>query len=111
MTREFTARRGCSRECSRECRRSYRRGFLCAFLAITLLTLLVERSPAQAGGYERSFAESKATVEKILKDMPFALGGRLPTLDGFALPGDRPLDRFQKAYFQSTVQVSTTASG
>ncbi|MGA9977355.1 MAG: hypothetical protein WBQ08_01770 [Candidatus Sulfotelmatobacter sp.] len=75
------------------------------------MSVLVERSRAQGGGYERSFAESKATVEKALKDMPFTLAGRLPVLDGFALPADHPLDRYQRGYFQSTVQVSATASG
>ena len=32
-------------------------------------------------------------------------------LDGFAATGDHPLDRYQRAYFQSTVEVSATASG
>ena len=84
--------------------------FSCALLGITVSTLIVERGEAQ-GGYERNFAESKATVEGILKDMPFALAGRLPVLDGFAVPGDRPLENYQRGYFQSTVQVSETASG
>jgi hypothetical protein len=83
----------------------------CAFLCVTILTLFAERGRAQGGGYERSFGESKATVEKVLKDMPFSLAGRLPVLDGFALPGDHPLERYQRGYFQSTVQVSETPSG
>jgi hypothetical protein len=91
--------------------RQWCRGFVCALLGIMVITLLVEPSEAQGGGYERSFAESKATVEKALKDITFSLAGRLPVLDGFALPGDRPLDRYQRGYFQSTVQVSATASG
>jgi hypothetical protein len=32
-------------------------------------------------------------------------------LDGFAKPGEHPLDRYQRAYYQSTVQVSSTPSG
>jgi hypothetical protein len=63
------------------------------------------------GGTGDGVEESKATVEKALKEMPQALAGRLPVLDGFALQGDRPLDRYQRAYFQSTVQVTATASG
>jgi hypothetical protein len=89
----------------------WRRGFICTLVGIMVITLLVERGKAQGGGYERSFAESKATVEKALKDMSSSLAGRLPALDGFALPGDRPLDRYQRGYFQSTVQVSATPSG
>ena len=103
----LSGRMVCRRIVSRPCRR----GFICTLLGIMVIILLVERGEAQGGGYERSFAESKATVEKALKDMPSSLAGRLPVLDGFALPGDRPLDRFQRGYFQSTVQVSATASG
>ncbi|HEY6338133.1 MAG TPA: hypothetical protein VIW68_06540 [Candidatus Sulfotelmatobacter sp.] len=85
--------------------------FSCALVGITGLTVLVERGEAQGGGYERSFGESKASVEKVLKDLPFALAGRLPVLDGFAVPGDHSLDSYQRGYFQSTVQVKEAASG
>jgi len=97
--------------CRRMVCRRWRRGFVCTLLGIMVVTLLAERGEAQGGGYERSFAEPKATVEKALKDITFSLAGRLPVLDGFAIPGDRPLDRYQRGYFQSTVQVSATASG
>jgi hypothetical protein len=82
-------------------------------LMLTLLTLslLTGRGAAQGSGYERTFAESKTTVEKVLKQMQPSLAGRLPVLDGFALAGDHPLDRYQRGFFQSTVQVSATASG
>ena len=70
--------------------RGWRRRISCALAGIFIFTVFVERGQAQGGGYERNFTESKATVEKALKDMPLA--GRLPVLDGFALPGDqRPL--------------------
>jgi hypothetical protein len=82
-----------------------------ALLGLTILVMLVARGNAQGGGYERTFAESKATIEKALKDMPASMAGRLPVLDGFAAVGDHPLDRYQRAYFQSTVEVSATASG
>jgi hypothetical protein len=107
MKRESTSCRGRDRGwCRRLCR-----GISCALVGIIIFTVFVERGKAQGGGYERSFTESKATVEKALKDMSSTLAGRLPVLDGFALPGDRPLDRYQRGYFQSTVQVTATASG
>jgi hypothetical protein len=87
------------------------REVLGAFVGLAILTLFVGRGTAQEGGYERSFPQSKATVESVLKDMQFAIAGRLPVLEGFALAGDHPLDRYQRAYFQSTVQVSAIASG
>lgn len=87
------------------------RAIFYSLLGMIFLTLLPGRGSAQNSGYERTFAESKATVEKALKEMQASVAGRLPVLDGFALAGDRPLDRFQRGYFQSTVQVTPTASG
>ncbi len=64
-----------------------------------------------AGAYERTYRQSKATVERALRELQPSLGGKLPTLEGFALQGDRPLSRFERAYYQSSVQVSSNASG
>lgn len=105
MKRESTASRGRDQERYR----GWRRRISCALAGIVIFTVFVERGQAQGGGYERNFTESKAIVEKALKDLPLA--GRLPVLNGFALPGDRPLDRYQRGYFQSTVQVTAVASG
>ena len=65
----------------------------------------------QAGAYERTYRQSKSAVEKALKELQPSMSGRLPALEGFALPGDHPLNRYQRAYYQSAVQVSSTASG
>ena len=66
---------------------------------------------AQVSPYERTFPQSKATVEKALTAVQASLAGHLPVLDGFAKPGDHPLDRYQRGYYQSTVQVASTPSG
>jgi hypothetical protein len=66
---------------------------------------------AQTNANERAFPQSKATIEKALTALEANLAGHLPVLDGFAKPGEHPLDRYQRAYYQSTVQVSSTASG
>jgi len=76
-----------------------------------VLCVGTEPGKAQTNVYERSFPQSKAAVEKALKNLQPSLAGRLPVLDGFAVPGDHPLDRYQRAYYQSTVQVSSVASG
>ncbi len=65
----------------------------------------------QNGSYERTFPQSKSTVEKALASLQSGLAGHLPVLDGFAKPGDHPLDRYQRGYYQSTIQVISTASG
>ncbi len=66
---------------------------------------------AQTSPAEKSFPQSKSTVEKALKDLQSNLSGHLPTLDGFAQPGEHSFDRYQRAYYQVTVQVSSTPSG
>jgi hypothetical protein len=66
---------------------------------------------AQAGEYERGFPQSKAAVEKALKEMQAATGGRLPVLDWFAAPGDHPLGTYKRGYYQARFQVSAAPSG
>lgn len=78
----------------------------------TVLALLVSPSlQAQSSPAEKSFPQSKLAVEKALKNLQSSLSGHLPTLDGFALPGDHSLDRYQRAYYQATVQVTPVPSG
>ncbi|MGB7599614.1 MAG: hypothetical protein WBM24_04875 [Candidatus Sulfotelmatobacter sp.] len=68
-------------------------------------------SYAQGDGYERSFPQSKAIIEKMLEEIPTA--GRLPVLDGFAISSsaDRPLDRYRRGYYESKFQVSAAPGG
>src|ERR1700681_4013098 len=87
------------------------RGALRAALPLALLLMAVQSGSAQAGPYERTYRQSKSAVERALKELQPSTSGRLPTLEGFALPGDHPLNRYQRAYYQSAVQVSSTASG
>jgi hypothetical protein len=84
---------------------------LWAVLWGALAALVAVPVSAQTSPYERSFPQSKATVEKALTAMQASVSGHLPVLDGFAKPGDHPLDRYQRGYYQSTVQVSSTPSG
>ncbi len=66
---------------------------------------------AQSAPYERKFSQSKAVVEKVIKQLQASASGRLPVLDGFTRPGDLPLDRFQRGYYQCEIQVSSTSTG
>lgn len=67
-------------------------------------------SAAQPSSYERVFQQPKTVVQKAIREMQSSLSGRLPVLDGFAT-SDRALDHYQRGYYQSTLQVSSTASG
>lgn len=90
---------------------------LCAFMMM-FFSAAPTRSQAQAIGqslaqrpYERTFRQSKSAVEKALKELQPSMSGRLPVLDGFALPADHPLSHYQRAYFQSSVEVVASPSG
>jgi hypothetical protein len=66
---------------------------------------------AQDSPHERVFPQAKANVEKVLQTLRPNLSGHLPTLEGFANAGDRSLDRYQRGYYQTTVQVTAMADG
>jgi hypothetical protein len=86
------------------------RAFSC-LLAAAVVLCGTQASRAQANGLERSFPQSKVTVEKALQEMQAATAGRLPALEGFATAGDHPLDRYRRGYYQAKFQVSDAASG
>lgn len=84
------------------------RGWLLLIAVLTAAAL----SSAQTGArYERTFRQSKSEVEKALKELQPSLSGRLPALDGFAAPGEHPLSRYQRGYYQTAVQVNSVPSG
>src|ERR1700739_1584636 len=84
---------------------------LLSMAACAALTFAAARITAQDAPYERTFRQSKAEVEKALKQLQAPMSGRLPVLEGFAIAGSRPLDRYQRAYYQSSLQIRSTASG
>jgi hypothetical protein len=96
-------------------RRLLRATLWAAFPLAVLLVAAAQSGSAQTSGqaepYERTYRQLKSAVERALKELQPSMSGRLPVLEGFALPGDHPLNRYQRAYYQSAVQVSSTASG
>jgi len=89
------------RVCPRNC--------LCCLFLLIFWSL---RSVAQADlASERAFPQSKSSIEEVLNKLHASLAGRLPVLDGFVAPSDHSLDRYRRAYFQSTVQVRPASSG
>jgi len=79
--------------------------FLLLFLAV------LAQSQGQGAPNERTFAQSKSEIDKALQGLQSAAAGRLPVLDGFVVPGNRPLDRFQRGYYQCVVEVTSLSSG
>ncbi|MGH9547388.1 MAG: hypothetical protein ACRD23_19435 [Terriglobales bacterium] len=68
-------------------------------------------SQAQSTPYERTFSQPQATLKKLITELQSSAAGRLPVLDGFIVPGDRPLNRYQRGYYQCVAQVSPAPSG
>lgn len=60
---------------------------------------------AQSAPPERRFEVSKAQVEKTLRAMQAEMAGRLPILEGFVVPADHPLEKYQRGYYQYVVSV------
>ena len=80
--------------------------------AAAILAIISARvGSAQSVPYQRAFPQPPATVEKQVKQMQSSSAGHLPALEGFAVSGDRPLDRFHRGYYQCTAHVSATPSG
>jgi len=78
---------------------------------IVLWALATQLGRAQQASVERTFSQSKAVVEAAVRQMQSSTGGRLPVLDGFAVPSELPLDGFKKGYYQCEIQVISTPTG
>src|SRR5271167_4236849 len=89
----------------------FRRVIAPALFAVVVAFYGAAWCQAPGSGLERTFAQSKATVEKVLKEMQAAKAGRLPVLDGFATSADHPLDHYQRGYYQAKFQVTAAPSG
>jgi hypothetical protein len=79
--------------------------FLILSIAIPRLAI------AQAVPYAATFAKSKEEVEKALKGMQAYAGQKLPIVDGFVATGDQPLNRFERAFYQFSIDLLPAASG
>jgi hypothetical protein len=87
------------------------RGLAGLLSALVVALCFVQSGYAQGSISERTFPQSKTTVEQALKGMQTAIAGRLPVVEGFATSADHSLDRFQRGYYQSKFQFSSTPSG
>jgi hypothetical protein len=89
----------------------HRRAFWRGMLAVAMLFAPLKSIRAQSGENVRSFPQSKAAVEQVLKEMQPTSSGRLPVLAGFAASADHPLERYQRGYYESKFQITAARSG
>jgi hypothetical protein len=82
-----------------------------SFFCLSLLVLLsfsFSLAPAvraQAIPYARTFSKSKEDVEAALKEFQAYAGQKLPIVDGFVAMGQQPLDRYERAFYQFSVEL------
>jgi hypothetical protein len=66
---------------------------------------------AQESGIERRFPNTKAEMDGAVQTLQSSLKGRLPTLEGFVRPPGDPVERFDRGYYECSVQVTPDANG
>lgn len=84
---------------------------LCGILCVATCIVFFSHADAQTTANERTFSQSKSAIENALKSLQPYTSGKLPTLDGFAVPGERSLDHFERGFYQCTLRVSSGPSG
>ena len=80
-------------------------------MLLILCASIPSLAAAQAVPYAGTFAKSKDEVEKTLKEMQAYAGQKLPVVDGFVATGDQPLDRFERAFYQFSIDLLPSGSG
>lgn len=66
---------------------------------------------AQAVPYARTFSKSKEEVEQTLKDLQAYAGQKLPIVDGFVGTPEQPLNRYERAFYQFSIELLPGGSG
>jgi hypothetical protein len=79
------------------------------FGAAGLITAL--RVQAQNDPVERTYTEPRADVERAVTSAKASSSGKLPTLEGFVGQTRRPVERYEKAYYQCLFQLIPAVSG
>lgn len=59
----------------------------------------------QAVPYARSYAKPKEEVERALRELQAYSGQKLPILEGFVATGAKPLDHFERGFYQFNVEL------
>jgi hypothetical protein len=74
-------------------------------VALVLCAFVVFSANGQAMPYARTFSKPKTEVEQALKDLQVYTGQKLPIVDGFVGTTQQPLDRYERAFYQFSIEV------
>lgn len=83
---------------------------LVAALALGGARVSNAQTPASAP-VERLFRDTKAQVDLAVQKLQASASGRLPVLNGFVGSTPEPLERYDRGYYQFTMQVTADPSG
>ncbi len=75
------------------------------FLLCTITGWISRQAFAQAIPYAREYHQTKPDVDKALKELGAYSGQKLPIVDGIVATGERPLDRYERAFYQFSIDV------
>jgi hypothetical protein len=85
--------------------------FLGSWMLFTLGISIPQPVIAQAVPYARTYAKSNEEVDKALKEMQAYAGQKLPIVDGFVANTDQPLNRYERAFYQFSIDLLPATSG
>jgi hypothetical protein len=75
------------------------------FILIATLCVGTTTVRSQAVPYAKTFQRPQADVEAALKEFRAYSGQKLPIVDGFVGTTDHPLDRYQRAFYQFSIDI------
>jgi hypothetical protein len=75
------------------------------FFCFVLVGAVARETSAQAVPYARNFTAPRTKVEQTLKDLQAYSGQKLPVLDGFVAQPDKPLDRYERGFYQFSIEL------
>jgi hypothetical protein len=74
-------------------------------VVLVLCAFAVFSANGQAMPYARTFPKPKTEVEQALKDLQAYTGQKLPIVDGFVGTTQQPLERYERAFCQFSIEV------
>lgn len=84
---------------------AFRTSCALTFILIGTLSIAAVTGRSQAVPYAKTFQRPQADVEAALKELQAYSGQKLPIVDGFIGTADHPLDRYQRAFYQFTIDI------
>ena len=94
----------------KSCARREVRFFLSVLVLLLSITLPC-KTYAQAVPYARTFAKPSEEVHAALQEMQAYAGQKLPIVEGFVAAQDRSLERFERAFYQFSIDLVPETSG